>query len=1395
MSGRAPTPAPRRRKGPARRTRIVFAALAVLLAVLAVVRYGPLTSTGRHLIETAASGLKLGQLGRLKVEGVRGDIWGRFSVAKVTVTDAKGVWIEADRLSVRWTPGALALLSARIDEADAGLVRVIRRPVLGPKGAPSKGGRAVTLDLRSLNARVETLPAFSVQRGLMTLAVRLKLPRGRSGETGAVNIRSLLRPTDFVDARFDVRRGRPLAVLARASEARGGPFAGALGLPVDRPFAAYASARGRTRAGSVDAVVSSGDATVLSAHGVWTRDRRDFNARADLTASSLTADLARRVGPRVEIEAVTRKAKHGLSLVELRAKSANLAVSAKGSADVAHARSKAGLKVTLTATDLSALTGGGAKTTSASVDGLLKGDLLAWRLDGAFGATGVSADGYRLARAGGSVSVTGRRARFTGKAAIQGAGGAGGGMLAALAGASPKAEADVELRADGRLAVRALKASGAGFTLNGSGRPGLFGGQSYDARLELSDLARARKGAAGALSSRLSATQSGRGKPWRISLQGEGRNLKTGSTDLDGLLGAAPSVTFAATASEGNVQVQTASIEGAKARFSAAGAVRRGGALALNTAWSAQGPFRIGPLEIGGKGAGAGTITGSLADPRADLAADFAEVDLPRLKLTDAHVHLTLISAGEVLTGGIAVNAASVYGPARAKTGFRVAPDGLDLIGVDVDAGGVQLAGSATVRGRLASAADLTVAIGPGAVLSEGRANGTLKVADGRVPLVAVDLSANNAVVRGSGVVLAKARLTGQGPFSRTPFKLSATGRAPQGAFSLDGSGVYEDAAGGRRLTLEGQGQFRDLAFRTLEPAVFGLTGNDRITRVRLQLGEGQASLDARGAGGVFTASGAVRGVDLKAVDSDFAGAFDADFAVQGRGDTLAGDLNATLKNARSVDASAGTEVDGALKASLRGDRLTLAAQATGAGGLKSSLNIVLPAVASAAPLRIAVATDKPIQGQFSAEGEIRPLWSLFYGGERSLAGQARVSATLGGTLKDPELTGQASVTQGRLEDFATGLVLTDLSLDAALQRKTITLSSFTAQDGKDGRASGSGSISLERGGASNLTLKLENFRLLDSDAAQARATGLVNVTRGADGRARLEGALQLNRAEINAETRLPRTPPSLDVVEINRPVTEAPQYAPPPARTLPVDLDVSLTAPRHVSVKGLGIDAELSLDARITGTLASPHLTGQAYVVQGAYDFAGHRFDFDDSGSIRLGDSPGQIRLDLSASYETPTLTSTIHIRGTAAKPEITLSSSPSLPQEEILSQVLFGSSAAQLSGGQSAQLASTVTALATGGGFDVMGGLKQFAGLDRLVIGGDGGSGVTVAGGKYISDNVYVEIVGGGREGPSAQVVWQVRRRFSIASQLGGQQGAKLTVRWSRDIGKPARAKAAAK
>ena len=797
-------------------------------------------------------------------------------------------------------------------------------------------------------------------------------------------------------------------------------------------------------------------------------------------------------------------------------------------------------------------------------------------------------------------------------------------------------------------------------------------------------------------------------------------------------------------------------------------------------------------MQISGKASGQGAVTGTLEAPRADLTADVAAIDVPDLPLTAAHLKLSFVNGAQGFDGDFAVNADSAYGPARARSAFRFAGDGADLTGIDADAGGVKASGALSLRGSAPSKADLRLAIGPGAVLTQGQIGGSVKIVDGPVPSAAIELTASDAVLRGDVTVIHAARLTAEGPLSRLPFQASGDGQSPQGPVSFAGSGVYQQAAGVRQLAFNGSGRFRAVDIRSSEPVIVRLAGADRTVRARLELGGGRLALDAHQTAAGMTATGTLQGVDLKAVGPDFAGKFDADFTLRGRAARLDGVLNAKLDGARSIDSNADLAVNGTVKAVLQGDRLGVNAKLAGARGMTSTLSLDLPVEASAAPLRIAIPRNRPIQGRVVADGEVQPLWGLFYGSERQLAGQVHVDGTFGGSLADPQLTGQASVSNGQFDDYSTGLKLSALSMNADLKRDVITIDGFKARDDKGGAVSGSGSVSLVRGGGSNLKLDLTRFRLIDNDTADATATGRVTFTRAADGKVMIAGALTLDRAQINADARLRPSVVSMDVVEKNRPARLNLEAASAPARGPPVSLDVTLRAGRGVFVKGRGLNAELSLDAHVTGDLAQPNLAGTARIFQGSYDFAGKRFDFDDRGVIVLASNPDHMRLDLSATWEQPSLTATIQIKGTASKPEITLTSSPSLPQEEILSQVLFGASASQLSGSETAQLASTVTSLATGGGFDVLGSLRQFSGLDRLALGGDQASGMTVAGGKYVGDNVYVEIIGGGRLGPSAEVDWRIRRGLSIVSQIGGEFGAKLSVRWTHDLGKARQAAA---
>jgi translocation and assembly module TamB len=208
-------------------------------------------------------------------------------------------------------------------------------------------------------------------------------------------------------------------------------------------------------------------------------------------------------------------------------------------------------------------------------------------------------------------------------------------------------------------------------------------------------------------------------------------------------------------------------------------------------------------------------------------------------------------------------------------------------------------------------------------------------------------------------------------------------------------------------------------------------------------------------------------------------------------------------------------------------------------------------------------------------------------------------------------------------------------------------------------------------------------------------------------------------------------------------------------------------------------------MNAHVGGTTVEPVLSGEARVTRGDFNFAGQRFTFDERGVVHLATRPEDIRLDLRMERDDPSLTAIITARGSAAHPEITLSSQPALPQDEVLSQVLFGTSASQLSPVEAAQLGTAVASLTGGGGLDVLGDLRRIAGLDRLAITSNAATGAFgIGAGKYLSDTVYLELISGGKDVQAVQVEWRAQKHLSLLTRYNAQGDAKLAVRWRKDL-----------
>jgi translocation and assembly module TamB len=218
-----------------------------------------------------------------------------------------------------------------------------------------------------------------------------------------------------------------------------------------------------------------------------------------------------------------------------------------------------------------------------------------------------------------------------------------------------------------------------------------------------------------------------------------------------------------------------------------------------------------------------------------------------------------------------------------------------------------------------------------------------------------------------------------------------------------------------------------------------------------------------------------------------------------------------------------------------------------------------------------------------------------------------------------------------------------------------------------------------------------------------------------------------------------------------------------------------------------MGLESEWQTRLRIGGTADAPRIVGPVELVRGTFSFAGNRFDLT-RGFIRFnGSIPANPTLDIAAETQAADLTVILQISGTSDQPQIAFTSTPALPQEEVMARLLFGSSVAELSAMQALQLASSVASLqGGGGGLNPLGKLRQATGLDRFrILGSDKneGRGTALAVGEYLSDDIYVELTTDVRGYTATQIEIALTRALSLVTQVGGSGGTNVSVRYGKD------------
>ncbi len=434
-----------------------------------------------------------------------------------------------------------------------------------------------------------------------------------------------------------------------------------------------------------------------------------------------------------------------------------------------------------------------------------------------------------------------------------------------------------------------------------------------------------------------------------------------------------------------------------------------------------------------------------------------------------------------------------------------------------------------------------------------------------------------------------------------------------------------------------------------------------------------------------------------------------------------------------------------------------------------------------------------PLGGGLRYNGPADTLYSFVGPANQGLAGPVAVAADFSCQLADPCLQGVLKGNGMTYENQTYGTKLTDMVVSGRFTGNRLEIDQLTAKAGTGSvAAKGYVSLSSADGYPMNIVATLDNARLARSENIGARATGTLTLAKTAGEAALLSGDLRLpetryrivreGAASVPVLTGVRRKPPSG-----RRRISGDGLAAVGGSLFDLIRLDIRLRAGEQIYVTGMGLESEWQADVTLKGTTVAPRVTGEIELVRGTLDFAGRSFNLE-QGKVTFptGDAYDPA-INLLATDTFDNVTVNVAVTGRASNPQVAFSSVPGLPQDEIVSRILFGDSITSLSPLQAVQLAASLNTLrGGGGGLSPLGALQSAAGIDRLrILGPDDttGRGTALAAGQYISKDIYLEVITDARGYTATQLEISLTRALSILSQAGGSGQSNFSVRYRKD------------
>jgi translocation and assembly module TamB len=651
---------------------------------------------------------------------------------------------------------------------------------------------------------------------------------------------------------------------------------------------------------------------------------------------------------------------------------------------------------------------------------------------------------------------------------------------------------------------------------------------------------------------------------------------------------------------------------------------------------------------------------------------------------------------------------------------------------------------------------NLTLATGTGSVSVNGTAGSTLDVAATINALPASLLNTFLPTIHAAGNISGTINATGtsSAPAIRydlewsdaqlrqmrdagiSPFRISATGTFADGAVTLDETRIA--GSGGMEITADG---------KVLLNANGGPALNINARAKAIPASIANAFVPSLGAEGMISGTVTATGTpQAPAVRYNL------------RWDNAAVSQTSTAGVA-AVDITAeGTFQDG---------RVTVDTRLSGGGGIALSGGGTA-VITGDRPLDLKFSGSLPfsiLAGQLSAQGFI-------------LEGTGNVDIAVRGNAASPAITGTLVTSGSRFIDVRRNLAINSLTANIALDGKTARLSGISGSLSGGGTVTVDGTVGIEpaSGFPADLTIRLAQASYADGTLFAITADGTLTFKGPVMSGPVLGGDIALTKASITVPAKLPTSLRSIDIRHRNAPAAvlrQMEEIRPKQASgsSNPIRLELKVRAPNGIFVRGRGIDAELGGELTVAGTAIEPQVSGGFEMRRGRIIILTKRLDFTE-GDITFGGGLIPV-LNMSADTTSGSTTITVGVTGMADDPTIAFTSSPSLPQDEVLAQLIFGQSMSRLSPLQIAQLADAVSQLAGGGSTSLLQTLRSNLGVDDLDVNTDATGQTTVSVGRYINNRTDLQVEQGGEGGAQATINLDVGRGVKLKAGAGTEGG----------------------